>query len=101
TRPHGTPALHEWLLREKFRRSVSDIWSGLRGATILVVCGGSGLDAEFLAESGARILATDVSLGALARASQRARRYGFELEVACADAECLPFPDSSFDFVYV
>jgi SAM-dependent methyltransferase len=101
TRPHGTPALHHWLLREKFRRSVSDIHAALRGATALVVCGGSGLDAEFLAETGAHVLATDIALGAVARARRRAERYGFELEVVCADAESLPFRDSSIDFVYV
>lgn len=101
SRPHGAPAFHEWLLREKFRRSVSEIRPDICGATVLTVCSGSGMDAEFLAEAGAHVLATDVSLGALLRARERARRQQFSLELACADAELLPFPDQSFDFVYV
>jgi SAM-dependent methyltransferase len=98
-RPNGAPRLYGWLLREKFRRSVSEL--GLRGATALTVCGGSGMDAEFLARAGARVISTDISLGAACRARERGRRHGFSLDVILADAERLPFPDRSIDVVYV
>jgi ubiquinone/menaquinone biosynthesis C-methylase UbiE len=100
-RPRGTPPLHEWLLREKFRRSIERVSADLEGASVLTICGGSGLDAEFMASAGADVLCTDISLGAARRAAMRAARFGIRYEVAVADAEALPFPDRSFDFVYV
>jgi SAM-dependent methyltransferase len=99
TRPHGTPRLYGWLLREKFRRSVHGI--ELRGRSVLVVCAGSGMDAEFLARSGARVATVDISQGAAARTLERARRTGFDVTAIVADVERLPFPDESFDLVYV
>lgn len=101
TRPHKTTALYEWLIREKLRRGVVALRPILRGATALSVCGGSGMEAEFLARCGARVVLADISPGAAARARERARRFGFDLDVVVADAEQLPFPDRSFDIVYV
>ncbi len=100
-RPRGTPNFHRWLLNEKFRRSIEKISDDLQGASVLTICGGSGLDAEFIATSGASVLCTDISIGAAKRAATRAARFGVQYEVAVADAEALPFPDRSFDFVYV
>src|SRR6202035_461703 len=77
-RPHATPRLYSYFLLEKFRRTVRRIGSGLPGATALVVCGGSGMDAEFLAAAGAQVISTDISLRAAQRARERARRYGFK-----------------------
>ena len=101
TRPRGAPALHGWLLREKFRRSVLGLEDLLPGAMALTVCGGSGLDAEFLARAGARVIATDISLGVLRQAAERARRFGLDLDLVVADAENLPFRDGSVDVAYV
>jgi SAM-dependent methyltransferase len=98
-RPTGAPALYEWLLREKFRRSVGAV--ELEGRTALTVCGGSGMDAEFLARSGARVICSDISLGAVRRARERGRRHGITIDVVVADASQLPFPDKSIDVVYV
>ena len=98
-RPHGAPALHRWLLEEKFRRAVEGV--ELRGATALTICAGSGMDAEFLARAGANVVALDVSLGAARRANERARRHGFELLAVVGDAASLPFRDRSVDVVYV
>jgi SAM-dependent methyltransferase len=98
-RPRGAPALHRWLLEEKFRRAVEGV--KLRGATVLTVCAGSGMDAEFLAHAGARVIALDVSLGAARRATERARRHGFELLAVVGDAARLPFRDASVDVVFV
>jgi ubiquinone/menaquinone biosynthesis C-methylase UbiE len=100
-RPRGTPPFHQWLLREKFRRSIAAVSGELKGASVLSICGGSGLDAEFLAHAGADVLCTDISAGAAKRAAARSSRFRIGFEVAVADAEALPFRDCSFDFVYV
>lgn len=99
TRPHGAPRFHRWLLAEKFRRSVAGI--ELTGARVLVVCAGSGMDAEFLARAGAQVTATDISRGAVRRATERAHRFGLAIETAVADVEHLPYADGEFDIVFV
>ena len=101
TRPHGTPRLYRFLLREKFRRATAPIGPHLVGASALTVCGGSGMDAEFLARAGARVIASDISLGAARRAQERARRYGLDITPIVADVERLPFADGAFDVVLV
>jgi SAM-dependent methyltransferase len=73
----------------------------LAGRTVLEVCCGSGLMTEALARRGARVTGTDVSIQALARARERARRYGFHAEFRVADTEALPFRDACFDVVAV
>jgi SAM-dependent methyltransferase/uncharacterized protein YbaR (Trm112 family) len=101
TRPRGGPALHGWLLEEKFRRSVLGLEDLLPGCTALTVCGGSGLDAEFLTRAGARVVLTDISLGVLRQAAERARRFGLDFHLVVADAENLPFRNGSVDVAYV
>ena len=101
TRPRGAPALYGWLLEEKFRRSVLGLEELVPGATALTICGGSGLDAEFLARAGARVILSDISLGVVLQARERARRYDLETGLIVADAEALPFRDASIDIVYV
>lgn len=101
TRPHGTAPLYEWLLREKFRRAVAPLGERLDGTTAMVVCGGSGMDAEFLHERGAAVITSDISLGAAKRARERARRGGFPVLSIVADVERLPAADGSIDLVYV
>lgn len=98
-RPSGTPSLHAWLLMEKFHRSVSHL--DLSGSTALTVCGGSGMDAEFLARAGASVVSSDISLGAARRARERSKRHQVPFDVIVADVERLPFPDRSVDIVYV
>jgi glycosyltransferase involved in cell wall biosynthesis/SAM-dependent methyltransferase len=101
-RPHGTPTLYRWLLEEKFRRGVAGVASTLRGrAMALVVCGGSGMDAEFLTSTGARVITSDISIGAAQRARERARRYRLPIVAIVADVERLPFRDRVVDLVYV
>lgn len=101
TRPRGAPALYESLLRDKFRRSILGLEDVVRGSTVLVVCGGSGLDAELLVEAGARVIVSDISLGVLLQAQERSRRFGLGFELVVADVEALPFADHSVDVVYV
>lgn len=101
TRPHGTDRLYRFLVREKLRRALGPIRSGLRGTSALTVCGGSGMDAEFLARAGARVVSSDISLGASRRVRERCRRYGVEITPVVADVEHLPFEDQAFDLVLV
>lgn len=100
-RPFGMEAFYRRLLEEKFRRSVAGLRWLLDGATVLTVCGGSGMDAEFLARAGARVVTADLSLGAARRARERSRRHGVAIVPVVADTGRLPFPDRSFDLVYV
>jgi ubiquinone/menaquinone biosynthesis C-methylase UbiE/uncharacterized protein YbaR (Trm112 family) len=101
TRPRGAPELYGWLLREKFRRSIVGLEDVLPGSTALTICAGSGLDAEYLARAGARVIASDISIGVLLQARERATRFGLDLSLVVADAEALPFRDQSVDVVYV
>ena len=100
-RPAGAPRFHEWLIREKFRRATEDIGVFLEGTSMLVVCGGSGMDAEFLAAEGAVTVTSDLSYGTALRAAERARRGRAGFASIVGDAERLPFGERSFDFVYV
>lgn len=99
TRPHGTPWLYRWLLDEKFRRSLDGLTDV--PTTAVAICGGSGMDAEFLAHTGAVVISTDVSVGAARRARERAVRYGLAILSVVADAEALPLADASVDLAYV
>ena len=101
SRPHGTPWLYRWLLAEKFRRSLEALPLPAEGLTAVTICGGSGMDAEFLARVGASVISTDISLGAAQRTRERARRYGFDVLPVVADAEALPLRDRSVDLLYV
>lgn len=100
-RPVGSPGLYGFLLTEKFRRSVEPLGGRLDDWTALTVCGGSGMDAEFLASAGAAVISSDISLGAAGRALERARRHGARIDSIVADVEHLPFADQSIDLVYV
>ncbi|MEP7081432.1 MAG: class I SAM-dependent methyltransferase [Chloroflexota bacterium] len=100
-RPAGAPRFYRFLLAEKFRRSVRPFRGRLDGWTALTVCGGSGMDAEFLAAAGASVISSDISLGSAARVRERARRHGLAVEPIVADVEHLPFADNSVDLVYV
>jgi SAM-dependent methyltransferase len=100
-RPRTAPELYGRLLRDKFRRSIIGLEELVPGSTALVICGGSGLDAEFLVDAGARVILSDISLGVLEQARERSRRFGLGFELVVADAEALPFTDSAVDLVYV
>jgi SAM-dependent methyltransferase len=100
TRPHGTPWFYRWVLSEKFRRSLAGL-DLPRGATALTVCGGSGMDAEFLARAGFRVVASDLSFEAVRRARERGVRHGLPILAVVADAEALPLRDRAVELVYV
>lgn len=100
-RPIGSPDLYRFFLNEKFRRSIEPMRGRLDGWTALAVCGGSGMDAEFLASAGATVISSDLSLGAAQRVRERADRHGVPIVPIVADVEHLPFADRSIDLVYV
>jgi SAM-dependent methyltransferase len=101
TRPRGAPSLYRWLLEEKFRRSVLGLEEILPDATVLTICAGSGVDAELLSRTRARVIVSDISVGVLLQARERARRFGLDFNLIAADAEALPFRDGAVDLVYV
>lgn len=103
SRPHGTGNFYTFLLGEKFTRSLAGLASASssRGMLVLTVCGGSGMDAEYLARSGFRVIASDLSLEAARRTRERAKRHGLPITPLVADVEALPFRDRSIDLVYV
>jgi ubiquinone/menaquinone biosynthesis C-methylase UbiE len=100
TRPHGEPALYGSLLEQKLELGVAGV-GPLAGSSVVCVCGGSGLDGEFLARRGAEVIVCDISPGAARRARERARRYGLDMTAIVADAEALPFAAHSIDIAYV
>ena len=100
-RPWGAPPFYRFLLLEKFRRAVRPLGRRLDGWTALTICGGSGMDAEFLVRAGASVVSSDISLEAAKRTRERARRHGVVIASIVADAEHLPFRDQSMDLVFV
>jgi len=64
---------------------------------VLDVGSGTGFLALILAEMGHRVTAIDWSTTMLAQAEARAREAGARIVFRQADAESLPFPNSSFD----
>ncbi len=99
-RPHGAPRAYAWVLGEKFRRSVA-LLPPLQGKTVVDACCGSGMDAEFLARRGARVLAVDLSEGCARRARERARRFGLDYLTVVGDVEHLPVRTGAADVSYV
>jgi len=99
-RPHGTPRAYRWLLGQKLDRAVAGL-PDLRGATVVDACCGSGMEAEFLARRGARVLAVDISEGAALRARARARRFGLDYLVVVGDVERLPVRTGAADVAFV
>ncbi len=59
------------------------------------------MDAEFLARVGARVISSDLSLGAATRTKTRSSRYDLGIQSIVADVEHLPFADRSVDLVTV
>lgn len=101
SRPQDTPALYQFLLAEKFRRGISPVHEHLQGKLALTVCGGSGMDAEYFARAGARVISSDLSLGAAQRARTRFQKHGLSIQSVVADVEHLPLADQSVDLVAV
>src|SRR5579859_34834 len=100
-RPHGESRLYRYLMDFKFAQVTRHLSGSLRGAKVLVICCGSGMDAEYLVKAGATAVLMDISDGCLTRARTRAERYGLSYDLVRGDAEHLPFADASFDYGFV
>lgn len=100
-RPHGSPRFYRFLLDEKLRRAVDPIRPHLYGASALIVCGGSGMEAEFLVRAGVTVITSDLSLGAATRAKARSDKRRLAIDSVVADVEHLPYADQSVDLVVV
>jgi SAM-dependent methyltransferase len=100
TRPHGTPGAYRWLLTRKLLRSIGGLPT-LAGATVVDACCGSGMEAEFLARQGARVVALDISEGAARRARARAHRFGVDYLAVVGDVERLPIRSQAADVGFV
>jgi ubiquinone/menaquinone biosynthesis C-methylase UbiE len=101
TRPRYCGELYTHLIEYKFKTGCEVLGLELAGRTLLEICAGSGMISEKFARAGAIVTATDLSISAIIRARERARRYYFAATFAVADAERLPFPDRSYDLVSV
>jgi len=100
-RPHRTPRMYQMMLGLKVRRALRGLGGSHDAGPALTVCGGSGMDAEFLVRRGYEALSVDLSLGACLRALKRARRFGLPILPVVADATRLPLLDRSISIAYV
>nr|WP_245885181.1 class I SAM-dependent methyltransferase [Kineococcus rhizosphaerae] len=80
------------------REAEAVLLGDLDGATVLEVGAGAAQCARWVAGRGARVVATDLSLGMLREGLAPARAAGVPL--AQCDARVLPFADASFDVVF-
>lgn len=70
-----------------------------QGDRVLDVCCGSGTFSLIAARLGAHVTVSDIAPANVELATVRGMRAGISLEARVADAECLPFPEGSFDIV--
>jgi SAM-dependent methyltransferase len=74
-----------------------DAW---RGRAVLDVGCGAGVEVVRFARGGATAIGVDLAASAIALTSQNLTQQGLRAELAVADGEALPFPDTAIDFVY-
>ena len=75
-------------------------FASFRGKKTLEIGVGLGADHQSLAEAGADLTGIDLTERAIAFTRARFGLFGLTSDLRVADAERLPFPDSSFDAVY-
>ena len=71
-----------------------------RGKRVLEIGCGMGCMASNWAKHGALVTAVDLNPVAIAQTKRRFEVFGLQGEIMEVDAEGLPFPDETFDFVY-
>lgn len=82
-------------------RYILDRLGELSGRRLLDVGAGLGEASVYFAKRGAEVTASDVSSGMLRFAGELAAHHGTRIGLVQAAADALPFPDGSFDIVYV
>ncbi|HMT32783.1 MAG TPA: class I SAM-dependent methyltransferase [Dermatophilaceae bacterium] len=87
---------------EGLRESDAHLLGPLAGRDVLEIGAGSAQCSRWVAEQGARVVATDLSLGMLRRgvAIDAGRPAAPPVPLAQCDGRLLPFPDASFDVVF-
>lgn len=70
------------------------------GSHVLEIGCGIGLDSARMAQHGLRVTAVDLTVVGPSTAAQRAAARNFDAAYLCTNAENLPFPDATFDYVY-
>ncbi len=101
SRPRDAGRFYTFLMEFKVGTALRLTQRDLTGSRVLVVCAGSGMDAELLLQLGLRVTCLDISTGALTRAAERAHLHGLAYGLVAGDAEQLPFADASFDYSFV
>ena len=102
--PPGSPgffgdldAYHFEKLHHLLRLVDFNAWGG---RAVLDVGCGAGVEVVRFARGGARVVGLDLADSAAALTRQNLTQQGLNAGVISADAEALPFPDNTFDFVY-
>jgi len=101
TRPYCYPSPVRYLLDFKLQNALKFLNGRFKDDRMLVVCCGSGMDAEYLARRGMKVVGVDISFEALQRAKERASRYGVSYQLVVGDAANLPFKDNVFELAFV
>lgn len=81
----------------RWRRATVDAVDPRSGQRVLDLAAGTGTSSAALAETGAYVVASDISLGML----MQGRRQQPQLDFVAGDALALPFPDDTFDAVSI
>jgi len=81
----------------RWRRAVVDAVAAVPGERVLDLAAGTGTSSEPFADDGARVVASDFSLGMLAVGKERRPDLAF----VAGDATRLPFADAAFDAVTI
>ena len=84
---------------EPYIRPFAD-FPGASGKDVLEIGVGLGADHVEFARNGARLTGIDLTERAIGMTRQRLAALGFTSNLQVGDAENLPFPDDSFDWVY-
>ena len=102
--PPGSPgffgdldAYHFEKLHHLLRLVDFNAWGG---RAVLDVGCGAGVEVVRFARGGAKVVGLDLADSAAALTRQNLMQQGLSAGVTSADAEALPFPDNTFDFVY-
>src|SRR5262249_44101485 len=72
----------------------------IRGKQVLEIGCGMGLHSEIMVRAGADVTSVDLTNAAIRNTTERFRLKNLSGTILQADAENLPFPNKSFDFVW-